>query len=234
MKKSKNLSGLFLLLIIPFANCLSQQALDSIIHHRNNTVKEFMVLSENDEPRTWIKMSETNAKAKEIIDADNILINEYLYREIERNSKLEDKIEKLTLEMALVKKETELQARTLDENNYLIKVLFILIVVLIIMLLFFLIMFIDRQIRYRSIKLELDRTWPLREEIDKDGTLHQEITKLNKQIGELMLKNSSLINEIDTLKYENRENLDRLENELKSKKQFEEDIKKLINQIKAG
>jgi len=210
----------------------SQTALDSVILQRNNSLKTLQSLEENTEQRSWLKISDLNSRAMDIIDIDNSLINDFLFREIRQNNRLEDKIEKLNLEMALVKKETELQSRILDENKYLVKVLLISICALSIVFLVFLILFIDRQIRYRSIKLELERTWPIREEINTDSSLEHEVIKLNKQVGELNQKNSSLINEIEMLKNENEESQHILEKEKQSKKQFEEEIKKLILQIK--
>jgi len=231
MKKNKNLlvTGLFFILV---SACLGQSVLDSVIITRNNILNELRSLDESPLPRTLNKMSEINLKAKAVIEADNVLINEYLIQQIESNIKLQNDIEKLTMELSLVKKETELQAWHLEDNKSVFKILLSVIGGLCILLILILVLFIDRQIKYRSIKIELERTWPLREELEKDNNLQHEISRLNKQVGELILKNSLLVSEADSLKLENVENQNRLEKEIQSKKQIEEEIKNLIDQIK--
>lgn len=223
-----------MLFVVAITPCFSQPDMDSVVIHRNNAFKEFRMLYENSDQQLWIINSKIVEKAKEVIEADNTLINEYLFREIDRNRKLEDKVEKLSYEISLAKKETELQYRIVEDNKYFTKTLLLFIGALIVVLLVFLVLFIDRQIRFRSIKLEMERIWPVREELDKDESLQQEIMKLNKQVGELTLKNSSLLSENHALKSENIENQERLENEKKSKKKFEEEIKNLISQIKSA
>lgn len=210
-----------------------QTSFDSTILLRNKTFTDYRLLEEANTIRPWGNRSELNAKAKEVIDIDNTLINYYLLKEIEINKSLEDKLEKLNLEIALIKKESELQEKALEDNRQLINILLIVTGSFCLLFVISAIFFIDRQIRYRSIKLELERTWPIREEINKDSSFQQDIVQLNKQLGELTLKNSSLINEMQDLKQKNRDKEDDLEREILSKKQIEEEIKKLIIQIKS-
>ncbi len=210
-----------------------QTSFDSAILLRNKTFTDYRLLEEANTIRPWVNRSELNAKAKEVIDIDNTLINYYLLKEIEINKSLEDKLEKLNLEIALIKKESELQEKALEDNRQLINILLIVTGSFCLLFVISSIFFIDRQIRYRSIKLELERTWPIREEINKDSSFQQDIVQLNKQLGELTLKNSSLISEMQDLKQKYRDKEDDLEREILSKKQIEEEIKKLIIQIKS-
>jgi uncharacterized protein YlxW (UPF0749 family) len=210
-----------------------QTSFDSTILLRNKTFTDYRLLEEANTIRPWVKSAELTAKAKEVIDIDNTLINYYLLKEIEINKSLEDKLEKLTLEIALINKESELQEKALEDNRQLINILLIVTGSFCLLFVISSIFFIDRQIRYRSIKLELERTWPIREEINKDSSFQQDIVQLNKQLGELTLENSSLISEMQDLKQKNRDKEDNLEREILSKKQIEEEIKKLIIQIKS-
>jgi hypothetical protein len=210
-----------------------QTSFDSTILLRNKTFTDYRLLEEANTIHPWVKRAELTTKAKEVIDIDNTLINYYLLKEIEINKSLEDKLEKLTLEIALIKKESELQEKTLEDNRQLINILLIVTGSFCLLFMISSIFFIDRQIRYRSIKLELERTWPIREEINKDSSFQQDIVQLNKQLGELTLKNSSLISEMQDLKQKYRDKEDDLEREILSKKQIEEEIKKLIIQIKS-
>jgi hypothetical protein len=207
--------------------------LDSVIRQRNSFYAEFKLLDEKPGEKTWIKMAELQSRTKELIEIDNTLINYYLFKEIESNTILSDKIDRLALEIALVKKEAEFQDRSLDEKKYFINRLLVVIGVL--SLLFFgaVILFIDRLIRHRSLKLELERTWPLKEDLNRDSSLQLDILRLNKQVGELTLKNSSLLSELEDQKQKNHENEENLAREILAKKQIEEEIKKLIIQIKS-
>jgi DNA repair exonuclease SbcCD ATPase subunit len=210
-----------------------QTSFDSTILLRNKTFTDYRLLEEASTIRPWVNCAELTAKAKELIDIDNTLINYYLLKEIEINKSLEDKLEKLNLEIALIKKESELQEKALEENRQLINILLIVTGSLCLLFVISSIFFIDRQIRYRSIKLELERTWPIREEINKDSSFQQDVVQLNKKLGELTLKNSSLISEMQDLKQKYREKEEDLEQEILSKKKIEEEIKKLIIQIKS-
>jgi regulator of replication initiation timing len=232
MKKYKYLSitGLFFILII--SACIGQSLLDSAIINRNNILNELRSLDENPITRSWNKLSEIYQKAKEVIDADNVLINEYLSQQIENNIALKNDIEKLKMELTLVKKETELQAWHLEDNKSEFKILLSLVGGLCILFIIILVLFIDRQIKYRSIKIELERTWPVKEELEKGNNFQHEISRLIKQVGELTMKNSSLTDEVNTLNLEKTESQNRLEKEIQSKKQIEEEIKNLIDQLK--
>lgn len=229
-------SNIFLFSLFFWSGSLSlsgQTPIDSTILLRNKTFTDYRLLEEASTIRPWVNRAELTAKAKELIDIDNTLINYYLLKEIEINKSLEDKLEKLTLEIALIKKESELQEKALEENRQQINILLIVIGSLCLLFVISSIFLIDRQIRYRSIKLELERTWPIREEINKDGSFQQDIVQLNKQLGALTLKNSSLISEMQDLKQKYHEKEENLEQEILSKKKIEEEIKKLIIQIKS-
>jgi hypothetical protein len=233
MIRLRNIILISALLLLANTPIHSQTALDSIIRQRNSIYAEFKLLDEKPGEKTWIKMANLHSRTKELIEIDNTLINYYLFKEIESNTILSDKIDRLALEIALVKKEAEFQDRSLDEKKYFINGLLVVIGVL--SLLFFgaVILFIDRQIRYRSLKLELERSWPMKEDLNRDSNLPSDILRLNKQVGELTLKNSALLSELEDQKQKNRENEENLAREILAKKQIEEEIKKLIIQIKS-
>jgi hypothetical protein len=210
-----------------------QPELDSIIHQRNYVQTEYRLLDESPGKKTWTKMAEINSSAKELIKIDNALIDYYLYKAIEKNNSLKDQLDNLTLEITLLKKEYELQSSTIEENESQVNILLILIGGLFLFFIVVLVMFIDRQIRFRSIKLELERTWPIREEFKQDGNLLQDINQLSKQVGELTLKNSALTSELTEIRENNREKEKLLEKEIQTKKLIEEEIKQLILQLKS-
>jgi hypothetical protein len=226
-------SCLIILLFHSTVFVFSQTAIDSVLLLRNSAFTDFRLMEENPGELTRNKLADLNSKAKNVIEIDNTIINYYLYKELEKNRSLEEKADKLILEIALLKKESELQTVVLAERRYLLNLLLFTIGVFGLLFLIALIFFIDRQIRYRSIKLELERMLPLREEINKDSQFQKDIMLLNKQIGELNIKNVSLISEINELKKKNIEKDETLNKEINSKKLFEEEIKKLIVQIKS-
>jgi hypothetical protein len=178
-------------------------------------------------------MSEESSVANKLIEIDNSLIDLYLKKEMDRNRVLENEIEKLTLEIDFIKKEAEHQNKIIEDNKHIITITIIVIGSLILLLVIALVLFIDRQIRFRSIKIEMERTWPLREELNKDSSLQNDLIQLNKQIGELSLNNNNLQDQLKDLKQYSLEKEESLQKETQSRKQIEEEIKKLIVQIKA-
>lgn len=222
----------FILLLIQSA-LTGQSQLDSALLLRNKTLTEFRLLEETSNLRPEMKQAILISKTKELIDIDNTLINNYLLREIEKNKLLNDHLENITLEVALAKKESELQEKIRIENHYLINILLAVSCSFCLLFIVAAIFFIDRQIRYRNLKIETEKTWPLIEEINRDHQLQDELIRQIKQVEDLTLIKDSLTGEIAELKHKTEELEKNLTKEVSSKKQIEEDIKKLIIQIKS-
>jgi hypothetical protein len=182
--------------------------------------------------KTWLNMSDESSAANKVVEIDNSLIDLYLKKEMEQNRILENEIEKLAMEIDFINKEAGHQNKIIEDNKHMNNIMMIVIGSLILLLVIALILFIDRQIRFRSIQIELERTWPLREELNKDSNLQNDLMQLNKQIGELSLKNSHLLDEIKDLKHHTNEKEETLQKEILLRKQIEDEIKKLIIQLK--
>jgi hypothetical protein len=233
MKRISLLLQFCILYFIPVTAILGQPVLDSVLDQRTKLYEEFRLMHESKGQKTWLKMSEESSVANKLIEIDNSLIDLYLNKEMDRNRVLENEIEKLTLEIDFIKKEAEHQNKIIEDNKHIITITIIVIGSLILLLVIALVLFIDRQIRFRSIKIELERTWPLREELNKDSSLQNDLIQLNKQIGELSLKNNNLQDQLKDLKQYSLEKEENLQKETQSRKQIEEEIKKLIIQIKS-
>jgi len=210
-----------------------QTALDSVILQRNKIYTDYKVTEEANTIKPWTKSAELTAKSKELIELDNNLINYYLLKEIDKNKKSGEKLDKLNFEIELIKKEAEMQDKELENNRQMITTLFIVAGSFCLLFIVMSILFIDRHIRFKGLKIEMERTWPLREEINRDHHLHDELSKLNRQLEDVIVKNASMTAEIDDLNKQMQEKDLILTRELASKKQIEEEIKKLIIQIKS-
>jgi hypothetical protein len=211
----------------------SQSAFDSAMLLRNKTFTDYRSDQDANALHPWVKPADLAKKAKELIEIDNMLINNYLYNEIEKNKSLTDKVDNLTLELALNDKETELMDQALAGNKQLINTLIIIAGGFFLLFVISVIFLIDRHIRYRSICIEMDKTWPLKEEINRDRQLQDELIKLSRKVEDLTLKNASLTGEIDDANQKIQEKEITLAKEITSKMQIEEEIKKLIIQIKS-
>ena len=224
---------LTLVILINHTLVSGQSAFDSVMFLRNKVLSDYKILEEENALRPWIKPTELNLKAKALIDVDNSLINFYLYNEIEKNKSLSDRVDNLMLEVALSSKESELKGQALNENKTLINILIVVAGILFLMLVVSVIFFIDRHIRLKSLSIEMEKTWPLKEEINRDRQLQDEMIKLNRKVEELNLKNSSLTGEIQEVSQKLKEKELILAKEISSKMQIEDEIKKLIIQIKS-
>lgn len=227
------------ILIIPFLLWFSlpdlagQTALDSAILLRNKIYTDYKVTEEANTIKPWTKSAELTARSKELIEMDNNLINYYLLKEIDKNKKTGEKLDKLNFEIELIRKETEMQDKEIENNRQMITILFIVAGSFCLLFIIMTILYIDRHIRFKALKIEMERTWPLREEINRDHHLHDELAKLNRQLEDLNVKNASMSAEIDDMNKQMQEKDLILTRELTSKKQIEEEIKKLIIQIKS-
>lgn len=233
MKRIEFFIQLTIIYLLPVTTIFGQTNLDSVLSQRNKLYEEFRLMRDTKGQKTWLKMADESVAANKVIEIDQSLIDLYLKKEMEQSRMLENEIEKLTLEIDFIKKESSHQNKIIEDYKHMINIMMIVIGSLILLLVIALILFVDRQIRFRSIKLEMERTWPLREELNKDSSLQNDLMQLNKQIGELSLKNSSLQDELKELKHHNTEKEETLQKEVLLRKQIEDEIKKLIVQLKS-
>jgi len=171
-------------------------------------------------------------KANIVIGLDNDIIDNILQNEVQKNKALKQEIEKLKLEIILLQKEVELKEIILKERKYLYNVLIISIGIISILFLVMLILFIDRQTRYRNAKTELERLWRTQDDNPLESS-DQQFLKLSNQLNDLGSENIGLKNKV----LEMQKAIDKKDNdlkiEMKSKKLVEEEIKKLILQLKS-
>lgn len=216
---------------ILFSTSVCQQPVDSVLHKRNQAYQDFKLFQDNMEVRTWINMVNLTDKANKVIEIDNDIISNNLSLEIEKNALLLVQIEKLKLEVILLEKELELKEIILEERQYLYNILIIAVGIISILFLVMLVLFIDRQTRYRNTKSELEKFWRSHDDVSDTGN-QQQIQKLNKQIENLGTDNINLKNKMNELQQAIDLKEKELNSEIESKKLVEEEIKKMILQIK--
>jgi len=224
---------IYLILFSIFSSCIyGQEIMDSILQRRNNSYLDYKQFQENMEVRTWINMVNLTDKANIVIGLDNDIIDNILQNEVQKNKALKQEIEKLKLEIILLQKEVELKEIILKERKYLYNVLIISIGIISILFLVMLILFIDRQTRYRNAKTELERLWRTQDDNPLESS-DQQFLKLSNQLNDLGSENIGLKNKV----LEMQKAIDKKDNdlkiEMKSKKLVEEEIKKLILQLKS-
>lgn len=223
---------LFLLWFI-LPELAGQTAVDSAILLRNKIYTDYKVTEEANAIKPWTKAAELSAISKELIELDNNLINYYLLKEIDKNKKSAEKLDKLNYEIELIRKETEILDKDLEDSRQMITILFIVAGASFLLFMIMTVLFVDRYIRFKALKIEMERTWPLREEINRDHHLHDELSRLNRQIEDMNVKNAAMAEEIEDMNKQMQEKDMTLAKEQASKKQIEEEIRKLIIQIKS-
>ena len=233
MKHSLKTGFVFFILYCVSGSIWGRSVVDSVIHQRNETYLDYKHFIESMEARTWINMVNLTTKAKAVVEIDNDIINYYLFKELEKNKKYSGQIEKLNMEIAMLKKESEVRKMVLEEKRFLLNVLFIIIGTISILFLIILILFIDRQVRYRSVKVELERAYSGKEDYPTENDKQQEVMELNMKTGRLNSEISTLKSEIIGLKKANMDKEEELQKEISSRKQVEEEIRELIKQIKS-
>lgn len=234
MKTKVICSGIIFFLVALSGELIAQATLDSLIIKRANAFNGYRQTEDSLKAPTRNNLSIIVHKAGNLIKLDSALINDYLFKEIENNKLLAAKIEQLTLEVTLLQKEAELNKMMTEERGYIMRVLLYGMGIVSLLFIIALILFIDRQIRFRSIKLELERTWPLRGENRPSETDHTEQRELQRKFEELNTKNEELARQVNDLTIKIREKEEVLNKEINSKQQIEDEIRKLISQIKQG
>lgn len=221
-------------LLIIFS-CLETIALniDSLILVRENQLQEYTQFKENMNERTWIKLVNLSNLANNVIETDIQLVDYYGSKGLGRNNIFKAKAEELNLEITLLKREAEIQKIVLDDRKSLLNTLLFIIGGISILFIALLIFAIDRQVRFRNTRMELERTWTGEIEIPMNTASEKDTERMKKEINSLTSENSRLKNQLLELKRKIKEKEKVLDEELDSRKQLKEEIQSLITQIKS-
>lgn len=253
----KKISIHIILILITFSG-FCQSIGDSVIKERNQAYSDYRDFRENMGERTWLNLVHLTLRAEDILELDNNIIHNYLNKELERNKTLSNQLNKLKLEIAVLKNEIAANNKLLKERDYYFNILMYLSITFLLLLILVTFLYIDRQIKYKSTKIELERQWARPEDkLDKEfyeseiHHLKESQTKLaneNKNLEQRLAEeikdkdvivNESLQQEIEKLKQQNEllttskdEMKNGLEKELKARKEIEAEIRELIKQVK--
>lgn len=209
------------------------QNIDSLLEQRDQKFQEYTQFKENLNERTWINLVNLSNLANDVIELDNQIVEYYNINGGVNNNAYKSKAEDLNLEVSLLKREAEIQKSILDERQFLFNTLLMIIGGFTLLLIGLFIFAIDRHIRFRNTKMELERTWAGEIEIPKVSTSEQEFIKVNKEIRSLSAENTKLKDQVIELMNKIREKEDILDEELNSRKQLKDEIRNLITQIKS-
>lgn len=232
MKSIRSSCFLLVFIIALFYQDLQAQNIDSLLQARKNHFQEYIQYKKNLGERTWIKLVNLSNLANKVIESDNQLID-YYNKGNNRNSNILAKTEELNLEITLLKREAEIQKMVLDERKSYFNTLLLIIGGIGILLISLLIFAIDRHVRFRNTKMELERTWAGEIEIPKVSTSEQEFIKVNNEIRSLSTENTKLKDQVLELMNKIKEKEKILDEELDSRKQLKQEIRNLITQIKS-
>lgn len=226
-------SWILVLLIIFLCQSVKAQDIDSLLKLRDNSFQEYTQYKENLGERTWIKLVNLSNLANNVIELDNELVDYYFSKGIDRNNVFKAKAEELNLEISLLKREAEIQKMVLEERKFLFDTLLKIIGGVSLFFIVLLIFSIDRHIRYRNTKMELERTWAGEIDTPKESTSEQEFLKVNKEIRYLSTENTKLKDQVLELMNKIKEKEKVLDEELKYRKGLKEEIRNLIKEIKS-
>jgi len=221
-----------LLVILLYQSAIAQN-IDSLLKLRDKSYQEYTLYKENLGERTWIKLVNLSNLANNVIELDNELVDYYFSKGINHNNTFKAKAEELNLEISLLKREAEIQKTILEERKFLFDTLLKIIGGASLLLIGLLIFSIDRNIRYRNTKMELERTWAGEISTAKESTSEQEFVKVNKEIRSLSTENTKLKDQVLELMNKIREKEDILDEELRHRKGLKEEIRNLIKEIKS-
>jgi len=228
----KNIHLLVFLIFVSSSNLVVGTPLnaDSLLEQRRIKYDTYLQFRNTMGQRTWINLVNLNNKAYEILKQDDWIIG-ILNSERNRISKLTAENDKLQLEIGILKKEAKIQEMLINDKKYYANIYLGIIGFLTLLFFAMLILFIDRQARFRSIKLELERIWTSGEH-KKTGMDNEEISLLKQQ--QLMMEserdrlksaNESLRNDVAIKEQE-------LKKAIEAKNRIESEIRTLINQLK--
>lgn len=227
-------SWILVLLTISFCQPNIAQNIDSLLLSRDNLLQEYTHYKDNIGERTWIKLVNLSKLANNLIEADNQLVKYYYKQEMGSNSSFKARAEDLKLEISLLNRENEIQKMVLSERKSLFNILLLIIGGISILLISMLIFAIDRHVRFRNTRMELERTWA-GENITPEGrsSSEEEFMKVNTEIRSLSTENTKLKDQVLELMNKIKEKEEILDEELDSRKQLKAEIRNLITQIKS-
>ena len=209
------------------------QNIDSLNQAREVTYAKYIDFKENIGERTWIKLVDLSNLAHELITIDKTLLAYYEKNGIGQTKTFKTKIEELTLEISLLKREAEMQQMILEERNVLLNTSLKILGGISLILIGLLIYAIDRHVRFRNVRLELERTWAGQVEPPKQRSSEEDFSKVNQEIKQLSRENSKLKDQVLELMKKISEKEKILDEELQSRAQLKEEIRNLITQIKS-
>jgi peptidoglycan hydrolase CwlO-like protein len=218
----------YAVLLLPFI-ISGQPLVDSIISERNNKYQDYLQFRESLTKHTWTDLMKLKDQAGDIIKTDNIIINEYLIKELLLVNQLESEIIKLNNELKLTKKEIESRESTIRVRENFIKMLFYGLIAAGILVILFIAILIDRHIRYRGLKSDIERIWASAEDRDDDLYKNEE---LGNEVKSLKRDKEKLLNRIDEISKNDKDNSDfntKLRNDIK---RLKEEIKQLQDSVR--
>ncbi len=226
-------STVFLGILVFFSiRVFSQTTLDTLLLQRAETYRQYQTMMEKTMNETWHDRMNKAEKTKALIAMDSMIINHYLNKELAKNDSLTAKMGRLSLDLELLKKDEEVSRMIMNERNYMVKILLIATGILSILFLIVLILYIDRLVRFNKLRSELDVMWKSLEEKTTLMADNSELKNLHSEINLLKQENSRLKSDVENITLKNKETESSLKKEMASKKLVEEEIKKLISQIK--
>lgn len=219
-------------LVVLSNGVFSQARLDSLLHERENQFNAYNQFKLSLDERPWIKLVELGEKADNLIKTDNLILQQYLNQQINYNADLSNEIEKLNLELALLNKEARVNNILLNERQRLTNTLLFVIGGISVLLIVIFILFIDRQTRFRSARMELERLWAAKGEHGVNKLQQDEWSMLANQVNKLSEENDQLKKELNQEQGQKSEAMESLKKEIRNRRQVEQEIKDLISEIK--
>lgn len=232
MFKTARLSLLLFIFIILSQLLYAKQNLDSLLVSRSHQLTDYYRFKDGMKERTWVNMVNLNNKALQLIETDNMILNNHLELEMSRSSRIAEKLEKTNLEILLLNREIEVNSIMVEEQRFLNTNLVIITAVVIVLFVIVLILFIDRQIRYRSTRMELERFWARGDEQPGTHNLTEKGVDKQKEINSLTKQNNTFKQQLEEIIKQKSTQDNQLQKEINSRKEVESEIKSLISQIK--
>jgi hypothetical protein len=210
----------------------ANQTLDSIVINRNHQLSEYYRFKDGMKERTWTNLVNLNNKALQVIETDNLILDNYLKHEMNRVSETKDQLEKANLEILLLNREIEVNSIMLEEQRFINSNLIIITGIAILLFIVVLILFIDRQIRFRTTRMELESFWARHDDPPVSRIKNKEIAEQEKQIKTLTRENEAIRMQLEEIGNQKKAQDDQLQKEIDSRHEIEKEIKLLIAQIK--
>jgi hypothetical protein len=223
----------FLLAIMPFYN-IGQPVIDSVISERNNKYQDYLQFRESLKKHTWTDLMKLKDQAGDILKKDNVIINEYFSRELLKIKKKEAEIDKLKNEIKMAQKEIEAKETIMAGREDFSEKLFYSLIGSGLLIIILLGVLIDRHLRYRRLKDEIERIWASAE--DNDDNLYKN-EELIKEIKSLKRDKENLLNRIDEFSRTNKDNsdfTDKLRNEITQLREENRELQKSFQEKEAA